>query len=145
MLKEFCSHANWLAIIVAAVVYFIIGALWYSLLFRKPWMAGHNIQMPTEPEAVAKMKKQMPVTMIIGFVMNVVMAIVVGVCVMRFGSGFSCMAGIKLGLLLSAIAVIPLLMSHMYMMKPLKVWTIDGGYHVVGITVISIIISVWHK
>ena len=32
-------HVNYLAVLVAAVVVFILGWLWYSpLLFYKPWM-----------------------------------------------------------------------------------------------------------
>ncbi len=144
LLKEFCSHANWLAIGVAALAYFALGALWYSVLFRKPWMAGHNIQMPTAPEAQEQMKKQMPKVMGLGLLMNIAMAIIVGMLVMALGS-IMCMSGIKLGLALGVVAAIPLAMSHLYLMKPFKVWIIDGGYHVVGVTVMSIIISVWHK
>jgi heme/copper-type cytochrome/quinol oxidase subunit 2 len=143
ILKDFCSHANWLAIIVAALVYFILGALWYSLFFQKPWMAGHNISPPTTPEAKEQMKKTFPLLMIKTFVMNVVMAIAIGILVRRFGS-MNVMAGAKLGLLLSAIGIIPMAMSFMYLMKSFKIILIDGAYHLVGITLMTIIISIWH-
>jgi hypothetical protein len=143
LLKEFFSHANWLAIGVAAVAYFALGALWFSVLFGKPWMAGHKIQMPTDPAEKEKMTKGMPMLMITTFLMNIVMAIVIGMFVMALGA-INCMAGIKLGLALSVIGAIPLIMGDMYLMKPKSVWIIDGGYHVVGITLMSIIISVWH-
>jgi hypothetical protein len=143
LLKEFFSNAHWLAIGVAALAYYAIGALWYSLIFQKAWVAGHKIEMPTTDEGKAAMKKSMPKVMILGLLMNIVMAMIIGMFVMALGST-NCMAGIKLGLALSCIGAIPLLMSHSYMMKPFKVWIIDGGYHVVGITIASIIISVWH-
>ena len=143
LLKEFCSNANWLAIGVAALAYYALGALWYSLLFRKAWAAGHKIEMPTSEEGKAAMKKSMPMIMISGLLMNIVMTVLIGMFVMALGS-MHCMSGIKLGLALSAIGAIPLVMSHSYMMKPFKLWIIDGGYHVVGITLASIIISVWH-
>jgi len=143
LLKEFCSNANWLAIGVAAIVYFALGALWFSVLFGKSWMAGHNISPPTTPEAKAQMKKQMPLLMIKTFLMNIVMALVIGIFVHALGS-VNCMAGIKLGLALSVIACIPMVMSHMYTMKSFKLCVIDAGYHVVGVTLMTIIISVWH-
>lgn len=140
LLKEFCSNANWLAIGVAALAYFILGAIWYSpMLFAKPWMAGHNMPAPG-PEA----KKKMPMMMIMTFLMSAVMAIAIGMLVMALGS-IKCLAGIKLGCALSAIGIIPLVMSHMYTGKSLKLWIIDAAYHGLGISLMSIIISVWHK
>src|ERR1044072_3793696 len=136
LLKDFCSHANWLAIVVAALAYFIFGALWYSVLFQKPWMAGHNINPPNTPEAKEQMKKTFPVLMIKTFVMNMVMSIAIGILVMRFGS-INVVAGAKLGLLLSAVGIIPMAMSFMYLMKSFKIIVIDGAYHVVGITLMT--------
>ncbi|CAN5150493.1 hypothetical protein BH09BAC5_BH09BAC5_10880 [soil metagenome] len=143
LLQEFFKNANWLAIGVAALTYWIIGALFYSALFRKPWMAGHKIEMPTAPDEIAKMKKSMPMVMVMGLLMNIVVAIIVGMFVMALGS-IHCISGMKLGLALSFLATIPLLMSHSYTMKSMKLWVIDGGYHVISITLMSIIISVWH-
>ncbi|HEU4717830.1 MAG TPA: DUF1761 domain-containing protein [Bacteroidia bacterium] len=140
---HFFSHANWLAIGVSVLVYYGLGALWFSVLFGKPWMAGHNIQMPTDEAAKKEMRKKMPVMMLITLVMNIAMAMLIGFFVMALGA-VNCMAGIKVGLALSAVACIPFMMSHLYLMKPFKVWVIDAGYHIVAITVMSIIISVWH-
>jgi hypothetical protein len=142
LLKEFYHHTNWLAIIVAALVYFAIGSAWYSVLFRKSWMEGHKIPQPG-PEDMARMKKQMPLMMLKTLAMGFVMAY----CIALVGFGFEsarCLAGIKVGLLLSAVASIPMVMSHMYLQKPAKVIAIDTAYHAVSITLMSIIISVWH-
>ena len=32
-------YFNWWAILVATLIQFLLGALWYSFLFAKPWMA----------------------------------------------------------------------------------------------------------
>ncbi len=143
LLKEFFQNANWIAIGVAALSYFVLGAVWFSALFQKAWMAGHNLQAPTD-EMKLQMKKHMPVMMVQTLVMNIVMAIVVAMLVMAMGS-VRCVAGIKLGLALSAVGCVPLVMSHMYTMKSIKLWMVDAAYHTVGITLMSIIISVWHK
>lgn len=142
MLNQFLSNANWLAIIVAAVAYFALGSLWFSVLFGKQWMALNNIPEPT-PEARAQMKSMMAMMMAKTLAMALVLAFAIGVLSMGL-SIHQCVPGIKLGLTLSAIGVIPLVMADMYLMKPTKLWFIDAGYHVIGITLMSIIIAVWH-
>ena len=143
LLKDFFAHANWMAIIVAALVYFLLGAIWFSALFGKIWAAEHKIEMPTTPEGKSQMKKMMPMMMIKTLIMNILMAIVIGMFVMALGS-VKCMAGMKLGLALSAVAVIPMVMGHMYTMKSLKLCFIDASYHIISITLMAIIIAVWH-
>jgi Protein of unknown function (DUF1761) len=42
----FLSQLNWLAILVAAVAYFMLGALWYSkLLFANTWIKSTGVDM----------------------------------------------------------------------------------------------------
>jgi len=142
MLNQFLSTANWLAILVAAVAYFTLGSLWFSVLFGKQWMALNGIPEPT-PAKKEEMKKMMMPLMLKTFVMGLVMAFVIGLLAMSIGI-YRCVPGIKLGLGLSVVGVIPLIMADMYLMKPLKLWFIDAGYHVVGIVLMSIIIAVWH-
>ena len=43
------SDLNWLAVLVAALAYFAIGALWYAPpVFGRPWMAAGGMTMPEE-------------------------------------------------------------------------------------------------
>lgn len=142
MLNQFLSQANWLAIIVAAIAYFVLGSVWFSLLFGKQWMALNNIPEPT-PEKKEEMKSLMLPMMIQSLVMGLVIAVVIGILSSALSIN-QCVPGIKLGLALSAIGIIPLIMADMYLMKPLKLWFIDAGYHILGITLMSIIIAVWH-
>jgi sterol desaturase/sphingolipid hydroxylase (fatty acid hydroxylase superfamily) len=142
MLNQFLSNANWLAILVAAIVYFALGSVWFSVLFGKQWMALNNIPEPT-PEKKEEMKKLMLPMMIKTLVMAIVLAVAIGILVKALAIG-NCVPGIKLGLLLSAVGIIPLVMADMYLMKPLKLWFIDAGYHFIGIILMSIILSVWH-
>src|SRR5579871_4384560 len=123
MLNQFFSHANWLAIIVAALAYFALGSVWFSALFGKQWMALNNIPQPT-PEKCEEMKSMMLPLLLKTFVMGLVMTVAIAILVEGLGI-YRCVAGIKLGLLLSAIGIIPLVMSDMYLMKPVKLWIID--------------------
>jgi sterol desaturase/sphingolipid hydroxylase (fatty acid hydroxylase superfamily) len=141
MLNQFLSHANWLAVIVAAIAYFALGSIWFSMLFGKQWMALNNIPEPT-PESKEQMKKMMMPMMLKTLVMSLVLAFAIAFLATAIRV-HSSVPGIKLGLLVSAIGVIPLLMADLYLMKPLKLWFIDAGYHVLGMILISIIVSIW--
>ena len=46
----FLSHLNWLHILVAALAYFALGAIWYGPLFSKKWIAYQQIDM-NNPDA----------------------------------------------------------------------------------------------
>lgn len=142
MLNHFLSTANWLAIIVAAIAYFALGSVWFSALFGKQWMALNNIPEPT-PEKKEAMKKLLMPLMLKSLVMSLVMAFVISLLEMSIGVPQG-ITGAKVGLALSAIGVIPLIMADMYLMKPLKLWFIDAGYHILGIVLMAIIIAVWH-
>lgn len=139
LLKDFFSHVNWLAVVVATLAYFIIGALWYSkILFAPAWMADHKLSPPSDDA-----KKKLPMLMLGSLVMSFIVTLAIGILVYGLQAS-KCVAGIKIGLLCSALGVVPILMSHMYTAKPMRVWFIDAGYHVVAYVLISIILSVWH-
>ncbi len=60
---------HWLAILVATVVQFIIGAIWYMPLFGKLWGDIHGFDQHS-PEAQAAMRKGMPPLLATQFVMT---------------------------------------------------------------------------
>jgi hypothetical protein len=81
---------------------------------------------------------QMLTTFIVCFVMTIAMACLVGIIDAR-----NCMVGFKIGLLASVFASGTIYLSHMYTGKSFKLTMIDAGYHVVGLIVVGIILSVW--
>src|SRR6185295_5298502 len=142
MLNQFLSNANWLAIIVAALAYYALGSIWFSLLFGKQWMALNGIPEPT-PEKKEEMKKLLMPMLLKSLIMSLVLAFTIGLISMAIGVQRP-ITGVKLGLAISAIGIIPLVMADMYLMKPTKLWFIDAGYHVVGIVLMSTILAAWH-
>ena len=64
-------EVNYLVILVSAIISFIIGALWYSLLFGKSWtkLMGFSAK-----DIEKTKKKSMAKTYFIGFIAQLIMA-----------------------------------------------------------------------
>jgi uncharacterized protein DUF1761 len=131
---------NYLAVVVAAVAAWILGALWYSpALFARQWMAANNYT----PETLAGMKQGMAKTYAISFVCFLVMAWVMAVFIDRMGI-LSALGGVKLGGLtwLGFAATIGLT-ANLYSNKPLAAFLIDAAYQLVYMIIMGIILAVW--
>lgn len=140
MIQEFFSHAPWLQIAVAGIAYFLLGAIWYQRsVFGNYWAAQHNIQITEES------KKRMPMLMISTLLLTFGMTVGMGLALYVMQAPGTCMNGIKTGLFLSGVfCAAPMGINYLYTQKTFKLWIIDAGYHVVGVTLAGIILSVWH-
>ncbi|MFI5149283.1 MAG: DUF1761 domain-containing protein [Bacteroidia bacterium] len=133
------ASLNYVHILVSALVYFILGALWYSLLFQKPWMAAVGVREPNEAD-----KKGMPLMFATTFVLNFVICFGTA-AVLHFVQPISIVAALKAGALLGVCFVgTTCAMNNMYAKRPLILTLIDSGYHVAGIIVVSVILTLWH-
>ena len=133
-------HLNYLAILVAAVAAFVLGALWYSpLLFAKPWVKAHSYT----DEKVAEMQKNAPKAYAVSFVCFIGIAIALAILIGRLDV-HGPHAGLKVGGLcwLGFAATIGLT-ANMYSDKPLATWLIDVGYQLVYFLMMGVIIAVW--
>jgi hypothetical protein len=136
------SHLNYLHVIIGTIIYFAIGALWFSVLFSKPWAAGHGIVMGTDEESKARMKKEMPKMMLINLVLSFI-AVLILACLVKFVDIFTVAMGIKLGLVTSFYSTMSLALNHMYTRKSFGTFMIDAGYHIVSLVIVSVVLSIW--
>lgn len=133
------QHLNWAAVAVSAVAYFCLGALWFNpKILGTAWMQGHGLSNPTEED-----KKRMPMLMGTTLVLCFLGAVVMGYFCMAVNS-WDWMTGAKIGLLAGiGFTASGIAMSYMYTKKSLTLIIIDSGYHVVGLAISGIILSVW--
>lgn len=138
---EMFSHLNWLAILVAAVAYFALGAIWYSFLFRNAWIKHSGVNV-NDPNA----KKGMGQMMLTSFVLTVICCLGLAMFIGKVGELVTWMSGAKVGLVagvcFSATAICN---SYLYEKRPFGLHLINSGYNVVGCVIAGIIISVWPK
>lgn len=141
MTFDFLSDLNWLAVIVAALAYFAIGAVWYAPgVFGRTWAAAGGFDLP---EAGNRPSPAIYLTPLIGSVLS---AIALGMIAAASGTD-TFEEGIVLGLVVAVGFAIPiaLVTAQFETQKPKPmVWgAINGGYHVVGNMIAAIIVASW--
>ena len=139
MNTEFLSHVNWLAVLVAAVAYFLLGALWYSVLFGKKW--AQLVKLDTSnPD----LKKGMGGMMISTFILILIVCFGLEILVIKFNFLQEVTYGLKLGLLTGlAFATTAVSINYVYENRPTNLYLINNGYHVLGHIVAATILVLW--
>ncbi len=132
---------NWLAIIVAALAYFALGALWYSpVLFVKKWIGYLKIDV-NDPNA----KKGIGVMFGGSFTFMFIQCIAIAILAERLGiRGEGWMSGLKLGAFTGCcFCAATIGVNYMYEKKQIGLFLINAGYAVVGNIVAAVIICSW--
>ncbi len=128
---------NLIPILVCGVASMVIGFLWYSpFLFGNVWMKLSGISKETIKEANSKM----PIIYGTMFVASLVMAYVLSMVVSLMGvtevmDGVKAAVWVWLGFIATTM-----LTGVLYEGKPLKLYAINSGYHLVTLLVMGIIL-----
>ncbi len=133
-------HVNYIAVLVATIVVFVLGWLWYSpLLFYKPLMRARGMD-----PAVAMAGAKMPTgKLVIELVRCFVLAYIVAHFVAALGIT-NWLGAVHFGVFLwIGFPVILLLGSILWENTPVKVAAIHAGDWLVKLLVIPIIVTVW--
>jgi Protein of unknown function (DUF1761) len=133
------ADINWIAVLVGALAYFAIGALWYSpVLFSKRWISDLKIDV-NDP----KMKEGVPMIFGGSFVLMFVSSLAIAILAARMDL-WGWMSGLKLGALCSVcFGAAGIGINYLYEKKPISLFLINAGYQVVGCIVAGIIICMW--
>jgi fluoride ion exporter CrcB/FEX len=130
---------NYVAVLVAAIAYWLLGAVWFAVLFSKPWMALENIT----PEQTSGMNPIAPY--IISFLLNLVIAFVLAqLCAWRNAN--TAARGAALGILIWIGFVGPITYStYMYEIRPKQLFAINEFYPLVGLCLMGAILGAWTR
>ena len=136
---------NYLAVLVAAIVIFVLGGLWYSpVLFAKRWIA---LQGRTEEQIRADVAKaNMPLMYLAAFacafIQAWVMAMVIG-HMSQVADMSVAHAGIFAALLWLGFAGTTSYATALFSGKSKQLWLIDTLYNLVSFVLAGIILAVW--
>jgi hypothetical protein len=129
------TRINWLAVIVAAIVPFLVGSLWYGPLFMKQWSALTGIRRGTPGQ------NSMALTFGSSAVLNLIIATSLAMFIGGGGWRFGVFAGFMSGFTFVAMAFG---ITYLFESRPLRLWLINAGYHSVVFTIMGAILGAWH-
>jgi surface polysaccharide O-acyltransferase-like enzyme len=132
-------RTNYPAVIVAAIAYWVLGGLWYGLLFSKSWMALEHM---SDAQA-SSMNPVLPY--IVTFLLNLLIAYLLAqICIWRNANTFG--RGASVGVLLWIGFVGPVTFTtYMYEMRPWQLFAINELYPLFGFALMGAILGAWTK
>ncbi|ALV41269.1 MULTISPECIES: DUF1761 domain-containing protein [Pseudarthrobacter] len=124
-------NINWLAVLLAALASFIVGGLWYSVLFAKVWQR--------EAGVTDEQLKHGTVRVFVGsFLLAAVMAVVLAAFIGDGGAGFGALAGLATG---AAWVAAALGVNYLFERRSLMLFAINASYNIVTFTAMGAIIG----
>jgi hypothetical protein len=139
--REVAMKANHAAVILAAVLFFVLGAVWYTVL-AIPWLAGIGKSI----EQISREHGDSRLHFIVGFVSILVMCYTLDWIMRRAsvpptaGSGALYGTVASLGLIGAAMAL-----NYGFEARGVSLWIINAAYVLVGLAMSGAIIGGWKK
>lgn len=128
-------EVNYLAVGLAALSAFVLGGLWYSLLFAKQWAALTG-------QSEEKLKSGNPAIVFGGaFLLNLIAAFVLAMFIGPKEIHFASLAGLSVGL---CWVTASLGVNYLFERRPFGLWLINGGYFTLQFTAMGAIIGAFN-
>jgi len=129
------ERINHLAVFAAAIAYFVLGWIWYSVLFQSQWtaLAGRSMSAP-------------PSVLVESFVLGLVLSYAAAIALSRRPEDLTVSQGVSFALFMGiAIYGSQTLNNALYESRPIALWLIDTGYVLVGFALIGAIVGGWKR
>lgn len=132
---QFISAINWLSVVVALVAYSVLGALWFTLLFKKQYAKslgkeGEDLQNSTPIFYIGPM-----ICCLLIIIASALLIHALGIHTLAGGIEFALIVGV--GYLFSNTVNIAI---NPNMPKPIPYGIISGMFHLVGILIVCTIL-----
>lgn len=137
MLFDAFAELNWLAVLVAGLAYFVLGALWYTnVLFGRQYRAAVGVN----PDEQGQPDPKLLVTNLVGWL---VAALALGLMAVAIGA-----EGVVDGVVLGLVVGIGMVGAHQvvnasYEGRGTAVLKVNGPYMIIGLVVMGVILAVW--
>ncbi|MGH7332076.1 MAG: DUF1761 domain-containing protein [Candidatus Rokuibacteriota bacterium] len=132
---------DYLAIVVAAAAYFVLGGLWYGLLFARPWMRAMG-WAPDRQMTDEEKRRAMP-----GYVVSLVgalVAVTVLAMLVDYAGATDWMAGASLGLLAGvAFSLSTSAPSMFFEGRSRTLWMINEAYNLTALVIAGVVLALW--
>jgi hypothetical protein len=129
------EQMNWLGVVLGAVAFFAVGALWYTVLFGKAWQRATGMS-----DEQLKTGANMPLIFGTCLLLELLVALTVGhIFAYTSPSDRSKMmiaVGLAVGIMAPAIGI-----CYLYLRKPLKLFLIDAGHFLFGMAALGAVFA----
>jgi len=135
MINQF-ANLNWISVLVAFVAYFVLGALWFTLLFKKQYAIslGKENQLPEKPAPIFIIGPALCSLVIT--IANAILFYALDIQSFSTALEFSFVVGI--GYLVANTVNIAI---NPNIPNPIHYGVISGSYHLTGIIIVNIILT----
>jgi hypothetical protein len=134
------SGARHVAIWIASIVFFVLGAIWYSVM-AAPWMAAIGKTM----DELTREQGASPLPYIVGFTAILVMCYTLAWLMHRLQAA-TLAAGLRLGAIIAiGFIAATLAFNYGFEARPVTLWLINSVYVIVGLALAGAIIGGWKR
>lgn len=129
-------HVNHAAVLVSALIQWVLGAFWYGVAFKKSWLKLTGLASEGSPKAAV-------LPMISSFVASLVLSFVLAHVLLWAGTN-TFKAGMAMGIVcwLGFLAP-PILAQHIYERRPANLFAINGAYWLVAMALSGGVLAAW--
>jgi hypothetical protein len=137
------SKINYPAVVVAAVLYWMLGALWYSpLLFAQRFIALKGYT----PEDIARIQSEGTAKLVAAALLGSLIASYVLAHFVRFVQARGVADGLKTGFWVCLGFIFTSnLETVLFEQRPLGLYLINNGYHLAGFLLMGAILASWRR
>ncbi len=130
-------RTNYAAVVVATVAYWLLGAVWYAVLFGKQWMELEHFDMAKAGSPA--------VPYIVSFLLELLIAYSLAqLCIWRNANTVG--RGASVGVLVWIGFIGPITgMTYMFEMRPRALFAINEFYPLAGLVLMGAILGAWTK
>ena len=119
------GEINWLAVVLGAVAFFLVGVIWYGMVFGKAWQKAAGLS--------DEQLKRGNIGLIFGlaFIAELMIALTRGHSISRGGASDRAVMMMAVGF--GATIMVPAIgINYLFMRKTLTLFLIDAGHFIVG-------------
>jgi uncharacterized protein DUF1761 len=129
--RRMAVEINWWGVVLAALSAFVVGGLWYSLLFAKPWQRAAGV-------TDAALRRGVIPAFVGTFLLSFVMAVALAAFIGPNGAGFGALAGAIAGIAWVAAAFG---VTYLFERRGVALFLINGGYNALSFTTMGAIVG----
>jgi hypothetical protein len=134
------SVARHVAVWIASIVFFVLGAIWYSVM-AAPWMAAIGKTM----DELTREQGASPLPYIVGFAAILVMCYTLAWLMHRLQAA-TLAAGLRLGAIIAiGFIAATLALNYGFEARSVTLWLINSAYVIVGLALAGAIIGGWKR